>query len=90
VVDLLSASILNVNDDDANRYMVSRILEMAGHRVVEASTGGEALRMANQLRPDLIILDVRLPDISGYEVAARLRANPDTASISVMHTSATS
>ena len=89
MVDLLSASILNVNDDDANRYMVSRILEMAGHRVVEAATGGEALRMANQLRPDLIILDVRLPDISGYEVAARLRANPDTASISVMHTSAT-
>ncbi|HVG60583.1 MAG TPA: hypothetical protein VNA24_18640 [Hyalangium sp.] len=42
--ELRGASILNVNDEDASRYMVSRILEMAGHRVVEASTGGEALR----------------------------------------------
>ena len=89
MVELRAVSILNVNDDSANRYMVSRILEMAGYRVVEAATGGEALRLASQLRPDLIILDVRLPDISGYEVAARLRANPDTASISLMHTSAT-
>jgi signal transduction histidine kinase len=89
VVELRIATILNVNDDDANRYMVTRILEMAGHRVVEAASGGEALRLATQLRPDLIVLDVRLPDISGYEVAARLRANPDTASVAVLHTSAT-
>jgi signal transduction histidine kinase len=89
VVELRVATILNVNDNDASRYLVSRILEMAGHRVVEAATGGDALRLASQLRPDVIVLDVRLPDISGYEVAARLRSNPETASIAVMHTSAT-
>jgi signal transduction histidine kinase len=89
VVELRVATILNVNDTEASRYLVSRILEMAGHRVVEAATGGEALRLAQQLRPDLVVLDVKLPDISGYEVAARLRSNPETASIAVMHTSAT-
>jgi signal transduction histidine kinase len=83
------ATILNVNDDDASRYMVTRILEMSGHRVIEAATGGDALRLASELRPDLVVLDVRLPDISGYEVAARLRSRPETASLSVMHTSAT-
>lgn len=89
MVELRVATILNVNDTEASRYLVSRILEMAGHRVFEAGTGGEALRLAQELRPDLVVLDVKLPDISGYEVAARLRSNPETASIAVMHTSAT-
>jgi two-component system, sensor histidine kinase len=89
VADFLPATILNVNDDSASRYVASRILEMGGYRVIEASTGYEALRLAAQHRPDLIILDVKLPDIIGYEVASRLRASPDTASISVLHTSAT-
>ena len=89
MVEPRNATILNVNDDDASRYMVTRILEMSGHRVIEASNGGDALRLAAELRPELVVLDVRLPDISGYEVAARLRSRPETASISVMHTSAT-
>ncbi|MBF5045263.1 response regulator [Aggregicoccus sp. 17bor-14] len=82
------ATILNVNDDEANRYMVGRMLQMAGYRVIEAGTGLEALQKA-QTKPDVIILDIKLPDLSGYEVCARLRANPDTASIAVLHTSAT-
>ncbi|SEK94253.1 Signal transduction histidine kinase [Stigmatella aurantiaca] len=89
MADFLNATILNVNDDDASRYVASRILEMGGYRVIEAGTGHEALKLAAQHRPDLIILDVKLPDIIGYEVASRLRASPDTASISVLHTSAT-
>ncbi|HZI09821.1 MAG TPA: response regulator [Myxococcus sp.] len=83
------ATVLNVNDDDANRYLVSRILEMAGYRVLEAATGMAALLQAEQHRPDVIILDVKLPDISGYEVCSRLRANPGTAAVAVLHTSAT-
>lgn len=83
------ATVLNVNDDDANRYLVNRILEMAGYHVLEAATGMSALLMAEQHRPDVVVLDVKLPDVSGYEVCARLRANPSTASIAVMHTSAT-
>jgi signal transduction histidine kinase len=89
VVEPHLTTVLVVNDDDASRYTTSRILTLAGHRVIEAASGGEALRMATQAQPDLIVLDVKLPDISGYEVAARLRSRPETASISVMHTSAT-
>ena len=83
------ATVLNVNDDDANRYLVNRILEMAGFRVLEAATGMGALLMAEQHRPDVIVLDVKLPDISGYEVCERLRANSGTAAMAVLHTSAT-
>ncbi len=83
------ATVLNVNDDDANRYLVNRILEMAGFRVLEAATGMGALLLAEQHRPDVIVLDVKLPDISGYEVCERLRANPGTAAMAVLHTSAT-
>jgi signal transduction histidine kinase len=89
VVEPKLATVLNVNDDDANRYLVNRILEMAGFRVVEAATGMGALLMAEQHRPDVIVLDVKLPDISGYEVCERLRANPNTAAMAVLHTSAT-
>ncbi|HEX5745158.1 MAG TPA: response regulator [Archangium sp.] len=84
-----SATILNVNDDDATRYLSTRTLRMAGYRVLEAATGEEALRLAALERPDVVVLDVKLPDISGYEVCQRLRGRPETASIAVMHTSAT-
>ena len=84
-----SATILNVNDDDATRYLSTRTLRLAGYRVLEAATGEEALKLAAQERPDVVVLDVKLPDISGYEVCQRLRAQPHTASIAVMHTSAT-
>jgi signal transduction histidine kinase len=89
VVEPRLATVLNVNDDDANRYLVNRILEMSGFRVLEAATGMGALLMAEQHRPDVIVLDVKLPDISGYEVCERLRANPGTAGMAVLHTSAT-
>ncbi|MFN7131375.1 MAG: response regulator, partial [Myxococcales bacterium] len=80
-------TILNVDDNDANRYVVTRILQRAGFRVLEAATGAQALALAQQ-KPALIILDVKLPDISGFEVCRRVKANPETASVSVLHLSA--
>ncbi|ATB30180.1 hybrid sensor histidine kinase/response regulator [Melittangium boletus] len=82
-------SILVVNDDPASLYLASRLLSTAGYRVFEAATGQEALGLAGRERPDVVVLDVKLPDISGYEVCQRLRAHPETASLAVMHTSAT-
>ncbi|HEX6837661.1 MAG TPA: ATP-binding protein [Polyangia bacterium] len=81
------ARILHVNDDEANRYAVTRMLQKAGFEVIEAANGQEALARANEL-PDLVILDVKLPDIDGYEVAARIRANPVTRLLPVLHLSA--
>nr|WP_240358138.1 response regulator [Myxococcus vastator] len=89
MVEPRQATVLNVNDDDANRYLVNRLLSLAGYNVLEAATGMAALLLAQQHRPDVVILDVKLPDISGYEVCERLRAAPHTASMAVLHTSAT-
>jgi len=82
-----SAVILNVNDDVASRYVTSRVLELAGFRVVEASNGQDTLRLADEAT-DLVILDVRLPDISGLEVCRRLKVAPRTRGVLVLHLSA--
>jgi CheY-like chemotaxis protein len=76
--------ILIVDDYPGARYLRSRILSEAGYEVIEASTGAEALTIARNVRPSLILLDVNLPDISGFEVCERLKQDPATASIPVI------
>lgn len=80
-------TLLNADDDDANRYALTRILQKAGYIVQEAATGEEALRLAHN-RPSLILLDVQLPDISGFEVCRRIKSDPALASIPILHLSA--
>jgi signal transduction histidine kinase len=80
---------LNVNDTPAARYLVSRILKSIGIEVVEASTGAEALEICEKRRPELVVLDIRLPDMDGYEVCRRIKENPATSSIAILQTSAT-
>lgn len=79
--------LLVVDDNPAALYATSRVLRSAGYEVIEASTGAAALDAAP--RADLIVLDVNLPDIDGFEVCRRLRARPETAQIPVLHLSAT-
>ncbi|HXE56536.1 MAG TPA: PAS domain S-box protein [Gemmatimonadales bacterium] len=81
------STILVVDDNEANRYAVARLLRGEGYRVWEAATGTEALRLAHE-RPDLVVLDVRLPDVDGFEVCRRLKADAATASTPVVHLSA--
>ncbi|MHC5852202.1 hybrid sensor histidine kinase/response regulator [Nostoc sp.] len=81
-------TILHIDDSEANRYVVIRILQNAGFTVVEAATGAAGLEAVANFQPDLIILDVRLPDISGFEVCRQIKANPETAFIPVLHLSA--
>lgn len=83
-----SPSILNVNDDAANRYVVSRILRNAGFEILEASNGLEGLRLVAENPPDLVILDIDLPDIDGFEVCRRIKDDPASASIPVLQLSA--
>ncbi|MFY0563144.1 response regulator [Archangium lansingense] len=80
--------LLNINDNEANRYAVTRLLRAAGFQVREGGTGAEALQLASEVLPDLIVLDVKLPDLNGIEVCRRLKADPRTASIAVLHLSA--
>ncbi|MCX6690634.1 MAG: PAS domain S-box protein [Methanoregula sp.] len=80
--------ILNVDDNEAGRYATTRILKNAGFDVIEAANGADALALATDQHPDFVLLDVNLPDISGLEVARRLKQNTKTASIPVVHLSA--
>lgn len=64
----MTATILNVDDTEAIRYAKSRALTRAGFTVVEAATGRDALRLVDEVVPDLVMLDVKLPDMSGLDV----------------------
>jgi two-component system, sensor histidine kinase len=67
--------VLLVEDNDDTRRMVSTALAHAGHEVIEARDGGSALSLAAEREPDAVLLDIGLPDLDGYEVARRLRAD---------------
>jgi len=81
--------ILNVDDYEASRYARTEMLRRAGFQVVQAGTGAEALRVAAESRPVLILLDVNLPDMDGFEVCRRLRAEQATLTVPIVHISAT-
>ena len=80
-------TVLNVNDSPAHLYTISRILTRGGFQVLEAADGRGALELAKK-RPDVILLDVKLPDLSGLEVCRRLKASEATSSCSILMTSA--
>src|SRR5436190_23169230 len=82
-----AATILVVDDNPAGLYATSRVLRGAGFAVSEASTGAEGLALVPGV--DLVLLDVNLPDISGFEICRRLRSSHETARIPVIHLSAT-
>ena len=77
-------TILLVEDNILNLELVRDVLLTAGMRVVEARTAQEGLTAASELKPALILLDIRLPGLNGYAVLERLKANPATASIPVV------
>jgi PAS domain S-box-containing protein len=88
--DAVGTTILNVDDYEASRYSRSRVLQQAGFTVLEARTGNEALEIVRASMPALVILDVNLPDISGFEVCRRIKSDPRTSSVLVLHLSASS
>jgi two-component system cell cycle response regulator DivK len=82
------SSILIVEDNDKNMKLVRDILVHHGHRVIEATTGEEGVRLALEQQPDLILMDIQLPGISGVEALARIRRVPALAAVPVLAVSA--
>jgi DNA-binding response OmpR family regulator len=72
------AKILVVDDTDTNIKLLRALLKGAGYEVVTATCGQEGLTAASAEQPDLILLDIMMPDLTGYEVCQRLRATPET------------
>ena len=83
------AKILVVDDETLLRTMLSDALELAGHTVVVAVNGQDALACAKDDPPDCILLDVMMPGLDGYETCERLKADPALAAIPVLLVSAT-
>lgn len=84
------ANILVVDDDYAVRNSIERVLEKAGFEVTSVSGGAEALNALKQQRPDLILLDIVMPEMDGLEVCRRIRADPYSAKIPIMFLTAIS
>jgi len=78
------ARILLVEDNDMNRDMLSRRLQRRGHEVLMAADGMQAILMAESEAPDLILLDMSLPVIDGWEAARRLKASPSTSAVPII------
>ena len=80
----MSPRILVVDDDQIIIQITARVLSAAGYEVFKAPNGPEALRQVDEIRPELVILDVMMPQMDGYEVCRRLRAKPTTARLPIM------
>lgn len=67
------ATILHIEDDPQSQLLVRKLLQSAGHKVIESASGIDGARLATEQRPDLVLLDINIPDLDGYEVALLLR-----------------
>ena len=83
------ATILIVDDHVLNREFLMTLLGYSGYRLMEAASGAEALQLIGQDRPDLIISDILMPRMDGYEFVSRVRANPHTAAVPIIFYTAT-
>jgi len=72
----MTKRILAVEDHEENRRILRYLLSSAGYELIEAVTGEEGLALAEASRPDLILMDIQLPGLDGYEVTRRLKTNP--------------
>ena len=80
----MKKKILYIEDNEQNLYLVTFILEKHGYEVHAARDGQEGIASAARVLPDLILLDIQLPQMDGYAVARQLRINPDLATVPIV------
>ncbi len=80
----MSSTILFIDDQEDNRRIMRDLLRSAGYQTLEAATGLEGVATAERERPDLILMDIQLPEIDGYEATRRIKANPGLRDIPII------
>lgn len=76
--------ILLIEDNAQNRYLVTFLLQSRGHEIIPAISGPEGIALGRQTQPDLILLDIQLPEMDGYAVAKQLRRIPDLRDVPII------
>src|ERR1700733_2271644 len=89
-MDSQPTSVLNVDDYPPGLYARTKILRQAGFDVLEATSGSQTLKLVSEHKPAVVLLDVNLPDMHGFEVCRRIRTNPALAATTILHISASS
>ncbi|HEX6309491.1 MAG TPA: response regulator [Longimicrobiales bacterium] len=77
-------TVLLIEDDEASQYIYTTMLEHAGYRIVQARTGPAAADLLERMHPDLVIMDIGLPGVSGFELTRSIRDNPSTRDVPVL------
>ena len=80
----MTKRILVVEDTEDNRRIIRDLLTSVGYELIEAVDGGEGVALAQSEKPDLILMDIQLPVIDGYEATRRIRAIPDLAKVPII------
>ena len=80
----MSATILYIEDNCDNRLLVRRVLEAEGYRVIDAEDGLAGMDFVQSETPDLVLMDINLPELDGYEVTKRLKQSPSMANVPVI------
>jgi two-component system cell cycle response regulator DivK len=80
----MSKRILVVEDQEDNRRILRDMLGNAGYELIEAESGEEALTAVEAQRPDLILMDIQLPVMDGYEATRRIKSNPDMKAVPII------
>jgi DNA-binding response OmpR family regulator len=87
-MEVIMAKILVADDERDIRDLISITLEFAGHQVITAANGEEAVIEAKKIKPDLILLDVRMPRVDGYEACRQIKEDPNLKEVPVIFLSA--
>jgi two-component system, cell cycle response regulator DivK len=80
----MGRKVLLVEDQEDNRRILRDLLTSAGYEIREALTGEDGIRLADEYRPDLILMDIQLPGVDGYEAARQIKANPALRAIPII------
>lgn len=80
----MAKRILIVEDNDLNMKLFQDLLEASGYETLQTRSGAEALEIARSERPDLIVMDIQLPEMSGLDVTGRLKGDPELAAIPII------